>query len=138
MLKKLKVTSHAFIFCLFGFTLMTVFLFSPNVYAQSSGTNMQNEAQDNLIINNQRIATWADLKRIDRTLHNINMKLRDLKEQAKSDNKLLNELRKHVNGMTKEDINTYRDDGEDNGLNLEPDQGNGMIKVPECSFEGTC
>jgi hypothetical protein len=42
MLKKLKVTSHAFIFCLFGFTLMTVFLFSPNVYAQSSDTDMQN------------------------------------------------------------------------------------------------
>ena len=62
MLKKLKVTSHAFIFCLFGFTLMTVFLFSPNVYAQSSGTNMQNEAQGNLMINNQRIPTWADIK----------------------------------------------------------------------------
>ena len=42
MLKKLKVTSNAFIFCLFGFTLMTVFLFSPNVYAQSSDTDMQN------------------------------------------------------------------------------------------------
>ena len=49
MLKKLKVTSHAFIFCLFGFTLMTVFLFSPNVYAQASGTDIQNDAQDGMI-----------------------------------------------------------------------------------------
>ena len=49
MLKKLKVTSHAFIFCLFGFTLMTVFLFSPNVYAQSGGTDIQNDAQDGMI-----------------------------------------------------------------------------------------
>ena len=130
MLKKLKVTSHAFIFCLFGFTLMTVFLFSPNVYAQSSGTNMQNEAQDNLMINNQRIATGDEINRLNEEIERLTKKLENLTEYVMGE---LKALGKEVYGST---INNKN--GEDTGLNLEPEQGNGVIRVPECSFEGTC
>ena len=97
MLKKLKVTSHAFIFCLFGFTLMTVFLFSPNVYAQSSGTNMQNEAQDNLMINNQRIATGDEINRLNEEIERLTKKLENLTKYVMGE---LNTLGKKVYGST--------------------------------------
>ena len=134
MLKKLKVTSHAFIFCLFGFTLMTVFLFSPNVYAQSSGTNMQNEAQGNLMINNQRIPTWADIKWLNKELDIITKKLTDLQEQVHSDAKRLYVLEKQVIGMYKDNKN-----GEDTGLKLELDTSNGDIeRDDDCGQRNGC
>ena len=134
MLKKLKVTSHAFIFCLFGFTLMTVFLFSPNVYAQASGTDIQNEAQGNLMINNQRIPTWADIKWLNKELDIITKKLTDLQEQVHSDAKRLYVLEKQVIGMYKDNKN-----GEDTGLKLELDTSNGDIEGDyECADKGTC
>lgn len=134
MLKKLKVTSHAFIFCLFGFTLMTVFLFSPNVYAQASGTDIQNEAQGNLMINNQRIPTWADIKWLNKELDIITKKLTDLQEQVHSDAKRLYVLEKQVIGMYKDNKN-----GEDTGLKLELDTSNGDIeRDDDCGQRNGC
>ena len=134
MLKKLKVTSHAFIFCLFGFTLMTVFLFSPNVYAQASGTDIQNEAQGNLMINNQRIPTWADIKWLNKELDIITKKLTDLQEQVHSDAKRLYVLENQVIRMYKDNKN-----GEDTGLKLELDTSNGDIeRDDDCGQRNGC